>query len=255
MKWLALGLASALAISACASTRTAETLEPPIGPTWTVSFVHDPETGECMHLEAKRHLERAALGAEVRLRSYGDDQFGRLLAQVWLASSETDVSRELVRLGLAIATTPDESTKLEEAEGGVLLDAESQASEAGLGLWAWDSCASSPLPEIVIDRQRSITDPYGPDDQDLASELIVVLNEGAKKVNLSDWRLRDESSRHRYVFAEGTQLGPGESLAVTSADPGWVPGGSPVWSNGGDIVMLLDRQGRVVDHWRYGQDE
>ena len=40
-------------------------------------------------------------------------------------------------------------------------------------------------------------------------------------------------------------------LTITSDDPGWDPGGSPVWSNDGDIVMLLDRHGRVVDHWRY----
>ena len=42
---------------------------------------------------------------------------------------------------------------------------------------------------------------------------------------------------------------------VTSADPGWDPGGGPVWNNSGDMALLLDRHGRVVARWRYASAE
>jgi hypothetical protein len=40
-------------------------------------------------------------------------------------------------------------------------------------------------------------------------------------------------------------------MTIRSTDPGWVPGGSPVWSNGGDMVLVLDETGRVVARHRY----
>jgi hypothetical protein len=40
-------------------------------------------------------------------------------------------------------------------------------------------------------------------------------------------------------------------MTISSADLAWDPGGSPVWNNDGDMALLLDRDGRVVDRWRY----
>ena len=69
--------------------------------------------------------------------------------------------------------------------------------------------------------------------------------------DISGWTVRDESSAHRCRFADGTEAVAGETRRVTSADPCWEPGRSPVWNNGGDLVLLLDENGRVVANARY----
>lgn len=150
----------------------------------------------------------------------------------------------MVRAGMAIATTPGPG---EPDYTGI----ETEAVTSGAGLWAPDACSGGPIDDISIDRDRSVVDPAGPDGEHLGEEAILITNQGDKKVNLNGWKLRDESSRHRYTFSSGTQIEPGQTMVITSADDGWEPGGSPVWSNDGDIVMVLDRHGRVVDHWRY----
>ena len=205
--------------------------------------VNAPEDGECFDDESRDHLIETLKGRDVHLEVHDIDQFGRTLAVVW--DGERDVNLELVSLGLAIATTP-------ETGDPDFTAAESRAAAEGLGLWAKDACGGGPIPEIVIDQTESVADAPGPDDENLNEELVAIRNEGDKKVSLNGWVLRDESSRHRFTFPAGTQIEADETLTISSENPGWDPGGSPVWNNDGDIVILLDRQGRVVDYWRYG---
>ncbi len=73
----------------------------------------------------------------------------------------------------------------------------------------------------------------------------------AADVGVEGWIVRDESSVNRCHLTPGHELGPGRPLSITSADPCWEPGGSPVWNNGGDLVMVLDANGRVVANSRY----
>jgi hypothetical protein len=46
-------------------------------------------------------------------------------------------------------------------------------------------------------------------------------------------------------------IGPGAEVTIRSSDPGWDPGDSAVWNNGGDVVLLLDDGGRVIARFRY----
>jgi micrococcal nuclease len=199
-----------------------------------------PDRGECFHPEATDALVDLLEDREVTMLLTGVDQFGRTLALV--RTEDTDINLSLIASGHAIATTP----LIEDARG-----LEEAARSQGLGLWGPEACGTGPLPEILIDAENSVFDPPGPDDQHLDQELVVLVNPGPTPVDLSGWTLRDESSRHRFTMPD-TTLAPGERLIVTSADPGWSPGGSPVWNNDGDIVMLLDRHGRVVASHRYG---
>ena len=171
---------------------------------------------------------------------------GRELAYVF--QGDRNVNIELVELGLAIATTPDETASY----GVEILAAEAAAHEARTGLWSNDACGQ-PLDddvEVIIDAQASVIDPPGPDDRDLSSEIVFVVNQGNESIDVSGWILRDESSRHRYVFPPGTVLVRGERFPVTSAS-GWSPGGTPVWNNGGDMALLQDPNGIVISRWRY----
>ncbi len=253
-----------LALASCASAQSdPEPTNPSGGETVVVEFVADgdtfrtadgftlrldginaPESDECFYTEAADTLKGLIENSAVEVAAAGTDQFDRTLAQVF-AGSEW-VNLRMVAGGMALATTPseDESDDLVEAEG--------QAFADRVGLWAADACgADAPLPAVAFDPDSSEVDPPGPDEDDLSAETVVVVNRGELEVDLSGWSIRDESSRHRYWFKNGIALRPGAAIVVTSADAGWDPGSSPVWNNGGDLALLIDPSGRVVDRHRY----
>lgn len=206
--------------------------------------INAPEADECFFTQARDFLTDAVLGATVVFETVGTDRFGRTLAFVWVG--DIDVNESLVAGGHAIAMTPGPETP----DNYRLLEAEEEAAEDGRGLWADDACgAIGPIPSVRI--EGIDFDPDGPDDQRLELEVVVLSNEGDSDIDISNWVLRDESSLHRHAFEHGTLLGAGESLSVTSASPSWEPGGGAVWNNDGDLVMLTDQSGRVVDAARY----
>lgn len=206
--------------------------------------VNAPENDECGHQESLEYLIDEVGDAEVAFETVGSDQFGRSLAQVWVGRSH--VNRDLVASGHAIATTLDADDPYRSA----ILAAEADASATGLGIWSATACgATGDLPDIVI--ESADPDPAGRDEDDLVGESVVLANVGTVPIDLGGWGLRDESSRHRFVFRPDTWLAPDQTIEVTSADPGWDPGGSPVWNNDGDLVLLTEPSGRIVAHLRY----
>ncbi len=192
--------------------------------------VNAPERGECFYGESLDYLIETLKDQVVSLDIDPEpDQFGRTLAYVW--DGERNVNLDLVQTGLAIATTPEDGK-------GFLAD-EEEAFRSGTGLWADNACGSGPIPNVSIV------------DLDSSEETIVIFNDETSMADLSGWTLRDESSRHRYRFPTGVIMQPGARLTIGSDDKDWDPGGSPVWNNDGDMAILLDRDGRVVDRWRY----
>ncbi len=203
--------------------------------------INAPEQGECFHEEATRFLIDTVKGKEVTLSISSIDQFGRTLA--YLSEGSRLVNEVTVARGFAIATTPDEGDEI----GNRILGAEEDAYRLGEGLWSEESCATGPIPDVIIATDDSNPAPPGSPE----SETIVVRNTGNEVVALGGWTLRDESSRHRFSFSANIELDPGEAFSIRSSDPGWEPGGGTVWNNSGDLVLLLDADGRVVDRWRY----
>lgn len=210
-----------------------------------MAAINAPERDECHSEAALGHLAEDD-GSKVKLEIVGSDQYGRALAHVFVGDRHLNL--EMVSLGLAIASTPERG----DVHGDDVLAAEETAYENSVGLWGAEACGASGSPaNVVIAPERSSPDAPGPDDENLRSEIIALVNEGAVDVDLSGWIIRDESSRHRYTFQPGVTLGAGEELSITSADPGWSPGGGAVWNNDGDMALLQDSLGTVVDRWRY----
>jgi micrococcal nuclease len=208
--------------------------------------INAPDDGECFYDEATDHLIDILKGRTIRLDTDGTDQFDRVLAWVW--DGDTLVNRDLVERGLAIATTRDP----DDRHHPELITEEERAIAAGAGLWARSACG----PESDADLSLEIeSDPPGPDDEALGAEMVTVRNTGDSAVDLSGWVLRDESSRHRFHFAAGETLDPGAELTIPSDDEGWDPGGEAVWSNIGDMALLLDQHGNVVARMRYRQGD
>lgn len=211
-----------------------------------LAAINAPELGECFHEEALDHLAQNLEGRTVRLESLGADQFERNLAHVFI--DDRHVNLEMVSTGLALASTPE----ADDPYGPALLAAEEQAYSSGTGLWARGACGNEQAePGLAIEPARSVPDPEGPDQEVIGSESIVIVNQLDFETELTGWVLRDESSRHRHTFPEDATIAPGQSWRVTSADPGWAPGGEPVWNNDGDMALLLDPAGNVVSRWRY----
>ena len=224
-----------------------DTVEIEIGPdTITVRLIgiNAPDREECFYTEATDHLIETLKGATVGIEGQGLDQFDRTLAYLWHADEL--VNLRMVAEGLAIATTPDEA----DPYGALLLAAEQQAFEAAKGLWGRSVCGAAGVPP-ALELDVSEFDPPGADGDVLAEEAITITNVGEDRVLLGGFVLRDESSRHRLVFPDSAALAPGESMRISSLNDAWEPGGSPVWSNDGDMALLLDSDGRVVGRSRY----
>lgn len=203
--------------------------------------VNAPEEGECHHLDATERLKTLVDRGGLTMTRMGRDRYGRVLATIRAAGA--DVALEMVRGGHGLAVAG-------EADEEALLDAEQAAFEEGLGMWSVD-CGIGPVPSLRFDPPASVTDRPGRDEERTPDELVVLVSEEEAPVDLSGWQLRDGSSRHRLRFDRGPVLSPGDSLAISSADPRWSPGAEPVWSNQGDIALLVDPSGRIVARWRY----
>ena len=71
------------------------------------------------------------------------------------------------------------------------------------------------------------------------------------RVSIANWVLRDESTSNRLTFPRGLVLGVGESITVVTGCSGppaailWCSD-MPVWSNGGDTVIVSDTLGNAV---------
>lgn len=204
--------------------------------------VNAAEEGECYHDQATEHLGGLLDGQTVGVEKVGTDQFDRTLAYLWL--DDRLVNLGLVEQGFAIALTPGP----DEGAGELLLAAEETAYSQMTGLWSASACgATGPTPEVTVGDVQF--DPHGPDGESLDLERVELTS--GEPIDLDGWTVRDESSAHRCSLPSGARITQGATFVVSSADSCWVPGSSPVWNNGGDLVLLLDPTGRVVARHRY----
>lgn len=217
------------------------------GSTATIRLIatNSPDQGECHADVALDHLIDTLKDETVTIEDFGEDQFDRTLAHVFVG--ERHINLEMVEIGLSLASTPEE----EDPYGPAILDAEDTAYNDGIGLWASDACGNDQIPDVEFDTGASVIDPPGPDEDVLDTEEIVVRNAGNDPFDMEGWILRDESTRHRFTFDGQSTLQSGDSVVITSADPGWDPGGGSVWNNGGDMALLQLPDGTVVARWRY----
>ena len=201
--------------------------------------INAPDSTECLSDEAAVHLAKV-MGSRpgVVAGAPGVDQYGRSLVYVY-PDDGPSANELLVEAGLAIATH----------DGGDLQPriwaAQDRAREAGHGLWDPSACGSGALPPVAVAEVRH--DPPGPDGERLDEEMVVLVNDGETPVDLDGWAVRDESSVHRFRFPAGTTIAPGGSVVVTSGTgPLGFGMGEPIWNNGGDTAILVDRDGRFV---------
>jgi lamin tail-like protein len=89
---------------------------------------------------------------------------------------------------------------------------------------------------------------------ELKGEAVEVANIGDAPLDLTGWKVRDESKGKPYVFPPGTIVAPREFVRVISGPGAAKPGPGElawkttrVWNDSGDTAFLEDPSGEVVD--------
>lgn len=207
--------------------------------------INAPERDEC-YADQARSLLGGAAGTAVTLVGGTTDQFGRRLAHVYAGS--TDLGGWMIAQGAAIAMSEDHDLLPD------YLAAEQEAVLRGVGLWAPGACGAAPAEGPFVYEVEF--DAPGRDDENPNGEFVVIGNQG-DPVDLGGWRLRDESSTHRYTFADGFVLEAGAFVLVRSGcgtdratEVFWCADG-PVWNNDGDTALLIAPDGSFVSRLRY----
>ena len=206
--------------------------------------INSPELDECHGRLAKDALVKMIEGRTIGLATERDlDQFDRVLARAVVERAY--VNLELVLKGHALALSDDSPDR------DLLLGAEGIARAAGAGMWASDACGAVG-PPATLEITAIDYDPAGSDE----AESVTISNTGDTPVDLDGFVLRDESSTNRFVFPP-LALGPGGKIVIVSGCDAsgdlnltWCAD-QPVWNNGGDTALLLDRVGRIVAVHRY----
>jgi hypothetical protein len=125
-------------------------------------------------------------------------------------------------------------------------------------MWSVGACGSTAVPRIEIADYEY--DPSGRDAANANGEFVEIRNNEDLVVELGGWLVRDESSRHRFAFPENAKLDPNGSVIVRSGcgTPSAVEffwcASDPVWSNGGDTVIVQLPDGTVAAWEQYAGD-
>jgi micrococcal nuclease len=211
--------------------------------------INAPEDGECFSTEATEALAHLIDGEEVSLvADHTDrDRYGRLLRYVERAGD--DIGLHLVRDGVALVRVSQPDDAREE----VLRQAETEARAAGRGMWAPTACGGPPAGADALEITGLRLDADGDDVENLNDEWVDVRNAGDSPIDLTGWRLRDESASHRFEFPDGFVLAPGAQVRVhsgcgpdTTASLHWCAADSAIWNNDGDTAFLVDPSGNLV---------
>ena len=214
--------------------------------------INTPESGECYSEESTVAL--AVLLSDQVITMTADvsdrDQYGRLLRYLWLDRG-VFVNEIMVRGGYAQARDyPPDS--LYAADIAV---AQESAQADALGIWAPDACGPATGADLRV--IEVLSDPPGSDTDNLEGEWVDIVNAGLTEVSMRGWVLKDESSSHRYFFADDFVIAPQMVVRIsTGCGPDgdetlfWC-NGSAVWNNTGDTAFLLDPNGNIVTFYRY----
>src|SRR5690606_34981957 len=151
--------------------------------------INAPERDECLADDATAALRRLVAGAELDLVADRSDRdrYGRLLRYVELDGEDLGVA--LVRAGYAVVRVSEPDT----ARVAPLRAAEVEAREDRRGLWDPAACGA---PVAGAEAMRVVglrLDAEGDDSQNLNDEWVDLRNEGVAPVDLTGWRVRDES--------------------------------------------------------------
>ena len=187
--------------------------------------------------EATAALNKLVSNREVRLEPGrpAKDKYDRVLAYVFVG--KTLVNEEMVRQGWAFVRRPV-STKYRQR----LLGAQDEARAAGRGIW---SGATNILLAVTKVNAKSA----GGKDA-LNDEYVVIVNRGAKPLDMTGWKLLDESNNDylfpNFILAPDSKVTIPTGTGKNTATELYWGGQRPIWNNDGDTIFIKNSEGRLV---------
>jgi len=209
--------------------------------------INTPEQGQHLYLEAGQRLEELVLDETVLLESdvTDKDKYDRQLRYVYIDGDDgyENVNVRMVGEGFAsVYIIEPDHRHVEE-----LMTAEEFAREQGLGVWQYYEIEDVFCVGLHYPFRYNAK---GDDRQNLNGEYLILRNSCTYPVELSGWRLADNTSKE-YIFKSFTLMnktivtlhtGSGQD---NETDLYW--GQSwPVWNNNGDILYLWDSEGNLI---------
>ena len=207
--------------------------------------INTPEKGRPFSDEATEVLSEMIMGREVTLvndsKNDDSDSSGRLLRHVYV--DDISVNYEMIRTGMAFWYPYSSGTDMDES----YQEAQESAAENHVGLWTESQY------NITIDYIE-----YDPEGSEADGEYLIITNHDNYNISMEGWYLQDEAARTAYKFNYTLEVdtsiriysGSGEDNETTLFW-GWYQG---IWNNDGDMAILQDENGLMVDYYRYGYD-
>ena len=93
---------------------------------------------------------------------------------------------------------------------------------------------------------------------DLADEWFEIVNQSYTGVDMTGWTVRNETDDRRLALSVG--VGAGKALRIVSAcgsdnsEAVYWCSDTPIWSTGGNTIILQDSEGNVVERRSYEAD-
>ena len=205
--------------------------------------INTPEKGRPFSDEATDALSEIIMGREVTLvndsKNDDVDTSGRLLRHVYV--DETLVNYEMIRTGMAFWYPYSSGTDMDES----YQEAQEAAENDHAGLWTESQY------NITIDYIE-----YDPEGSEVDGEYLIITNHDNYNINMEGWYLQDEAARTAYEFNYTLEINTSVRIYTGSGEDnqttlfwGWYQG---IWNNGGDMAILQDENGLMVDYYRYG---
>ena len=207
--------------------------------------INTPEKGRPFSDEATDALSEIIMGKEVTLvndsKNDDADSSGRLLRHVYVDG--VSVNYEMIRMGMAFWYPYSSGTDMDES----YQEAQESAANDHVGLWTESQY------NITIDYIE-----YDPEGSEVDGEYLIITNHDNDNISMEGWYLQDEAARTAYEFNYTLEIDASVRVYTGSGEDnetalfwGWYQG---IWNNGGDMAILQDEDGLMVDYYRYGYD-
>ena len=207
--------------------------------------INTPEKGRPFSDDATEALSEMIMGKEVTLvndsKNDDADSSGRLLRHVYV--NDSLVNYEMIRMGMAFWYPYSSGTDMDES----YQEAQESAANDHVGLWTESQY------NITIDYIE-----YDPEGSEVDGEYLIITNHDNYNINMEGWYLQDEAARTAYEFNYTLEINTSVRIYTGSGEDnqtalfwGWYQG---IWNNSGDMAILQDEGGLMVDYYRYGYD-
>ncbi len=217
--------------------------------------INAPERGQPYYQEATTRLRELVEGKKVIFENdiQDKDRYGRLLRYLFI--NDSFVNLQLVEEGYATVYIISPNKKYETD----LRNTENETKTLKVNIW------KQPMGENVCDSKcMGISyfkwDAEGNDCDNLNGEYVTFTNACSYSCDLTNWTVKDESSRKPYLFPSFV-LESGKAITLytgcgsnTQTQLYWCSSGgscNAIWNNGGDTLYLRNSNGELVLAYPY----